>query len=77
MHELGHIGLRLSPASELDSLGDGAEAFLDARMRGGVNPKHPRGCRRGGDAVGVLDRELRLASCWGPRESVSGHAPLR
>ncbi len=63
MHELGHIGLRLSPASELDSLGDGAEAFLDARMRGGVNPKHPRGCRRrGGDAVSVLDRELRFSS---------------
>jgi hypothetical protein len=61
-YEVRYVSLGLAPTGQFDGLGNGPEAFLDARLRGCMNPEDPSGgCFLGG-SVGELDSQLRFAA---------------
>jgi hypothetical protein len=62
VHQLKDVRLWVVPASELDAVGDVAEALLEPGSAAGVRPQYPSLWRRIMRAISMLDGKLRLAS---------------
>ena len=59
--ELWHIGLRITPAWQLEKVCDVSKVFFNSRARACVHPKHPGVGIFLAETVCKLDSDLRLA----------------
>jgi hypothetical protein len=62
VHQLKDVGLRISPPSDLDPVGDVAVALFEPGRVASVYLEHLRLRRQLARAVGILDSKMRLAS---------------